>query len=178
MGVQAMAHWARVERDLDLLARWLPFLEGRAAPLERVAPSARIDGGRGEFADERNHELRRALDVKGRLRRVRALPDGKRHLVVLRFAFLESGAEWRKRADPGLDGGGVAEAVGRRFADPAVAARWARLPQRSLRKALPRKYGQMLLDGAVEAYAQCAAEDHREATARRSEQCLASEGDQ
>lgn len=162
MGVQAMARWAMVERDMDLLARWLPVIDGRAAPLERVAQSGRVEQGRGEFVDERNHELRRALAVHGRLGRVRALPEGERHLVVLRYVFLESGAEWRSRVDPRLDGGGVAEAVGRRFADPAVAARWAAHPQRSLRKALPRKYGEALLDEAIEAYAVCVAENHQE----------------
>jgi hypothetical protein len=146
---------------MDLLARWLPVIDGRAAPLERVARSGRVDRGRGELIDERNHELRRALTVHGRLGRVRALPGGARHLVVLRYVFLESGAEWRSRVDPRLDGGGVAEAVGRRFADPAVAARWATHPQRSLRKALPRKYGESLLDEAIEAYAVCVAENHQ-----------------
>ena len=157
-----MARWAMVERDMDLLARWRSFIEGRAAPLERVVQSGRVDRGRGEFVDERHHDLRRALIVHGRLNRVRALPQGERHLVVLQFAFLESGAEWRRRVDPRLDGDGVAEAVGRRFADPAVAARWAAHPQRSLRKALPRKYGRALLDEAIEAYAVCVAENHQE----------------
>jgi len=162
MGVQAVARWAVVERDMDLLARWLPVIQGRAAPLERVARSGCLDRGRGEFVDERSHELRRALAVHERLVRVRALPEGERHLVVLRYVFLESGAEWRCRVDPRLDGGGVAEAVGRRFAEPAVGARWAALPQRSLRKALPRKYGEALLDEAIEAYAVCVAENHQE----------------
>ncbi len=158
MGVHSLARWSMVERDMDLLARWRPHLEGHAAQLERAARSGRVDKGRGDFVDDRHHELRRALAVHARLCRLRQLPGGERHVVVLQFVFLESGAEWRRRADPRLDGGGIAEAVGRRFAEPSVAARWAGLPQRALRMALPRKYGRDLLDAATEAYAQCHAE--------------------
>jgi hypothetical protein len=151
----SFSRWYEVERDMELLARWAPLIEGSSAPLERAARSGRIDKGRGDVIDDRHYELRRALTVHRRLGRLRALPDGERHLVVLRFAFLESGAEWRKRVDPRLDGGGLAEAVGRRFVEPKKAAEWAKLPQRALRKALPRMHGQKLLDGAVGAYARC-----------------------
>ena len=158
--------WREVERDMELLARWASLIEGSSAPLERAARSGRVDKGRGDGIDDRHHDLRRALAVLRRLGRLRASPGGERHAVVLRFAFLESGAEWRKRVDPRLDGGGLAEAVGRRFAEPTVAARWASHPQRSLRKALPRKHGQGLLDEAVAGYARCAAEERAEGSRR------------
>jgi hypothetical protein len=149
-----MQGWALVEQQLELLARWIPVIEGRAASLERAARSATVSNGRGDFVDEKHHELQRALVISDRLRRLRLLPHGERHVVVLEFVFLVSGAEWRRRSDPRLDGGGVAEAVGRRFANPAVVTRWDAHSQRSLRRALPRKYGQELLEAAIAAYEQ------------------------
>lgn len=159
MTIHAVARWFMVERDLELLARWLPVIEGRAASLEPVTRGGAVDKGRGDLIDDRHCDLRRALVIHGRLCRLRALPEGELHLAVLRFVFLESGEVWRRRADPLLDGGGIAEVVGRRFAEPVVAARWATLPQRALRRALPRKYGQGLLDAATEAYARAVAKD-------------------
>lgn len=144
-----------VERDLELLARWGPVLEGRAASLDPRARTLHTEG-RADFIDEQHLSLHRALQVDARLRRLRASADGELHVAVLRFVYVEGGPEWRKRVDPRADGQGLAAAVGRRFAPPEVVSAWERHSARSLRRTLPAKYGAPLLQRAIDAYTELA----------------------
>ena len=137
--------------DLDCLARWLPVIEGRALelrpPHETTGP--RHDG-RPDGIDERDRELRRAIEVLERLEAVAAGPEGARHVVVLAYCYLWMGPEERRTWE--LKFGGLDARVGLVFAPQRQRMAWPLNPAHTIGTAAAARAGAELREAAVAAY--------------------------
>lgn len=123
---------------LELLARWLPTIEGRGMSIEPHIRGAR--DGRSDSTDERHHELQRALAAH---RHLETIPERSRE--VLRYAYVRLGAEARGREES------LHDALGWAFVTKAQKAKWLALPK-ALKREAPRKHGRELLIAACAAW--------------------------
>jgi hypothetical protein len=124
---------------LELLARWLPTIEGRGMSIEpQIRGSAR--DGRSDSTDERHHELQRALAAH---RYLETLPERSRE--VLRYAYVRLGAEARGREES------LHDAIGWAFVTKAQKQKWLKLPK-ALKREAPRRHGRELLIAACAAW--------------------------
>ncbi len=162
----------RAERELDLLGRWLPAIEGTAIPLptgDQFDTYGMVDRGRPDGVDERSHEMYRAARALRLLDAVAAAsPEGPLHVLVLAYAFVVCGPGTRAhyngariKVDPetgvadndetdAASGDGFARRVGMMFAEPVTLAAWFDgSPAQT--KAAAVVYGTRLLEDAVAA---------------------------
>ena len=89
------ARWAT--RDLDLLGRWLPLLEGSAAPLHvEHVDGGPVRDGRPDTIDRASGEFSRAVSALQVLEQL-----APRHRAVLWYAYVATGAETREAYERG-----------------------------------------------------------------------------
>lgn len=134
------------EWDLELLARWLPTIEGHAAALLRTSRSAR--DGRPDNVDERSHELARAIRVSARMA---SLDLGDR--AVLWVAFVATGQQARMEVDAGREPfSRFDEKIGHMFVDRERRLWWLVNPATSQTRDAARRLGRELRERASKAY--------------------------
>jgi hypothetical protein len=142
---------ADAKRDLEILARWLVALEGRATAIEPTIRSGRALNGRADHVDRAHAELAYAVRV---LDRVASLP--RPHALALLYVYLWCGAETRGEED----GGAVRSEwttrfdvhLGEVFAAPHTRLGWLVNPVRSQAKDAARRAGRTAREQAVAAY--------------------------
>jgi hypothetical protein len=132
---------------LDLLAEWLPQIEGKA-----FAPGSgggRPDG-RPDAVDQHHRELASAMAALQRLDALARAPGGEQHVLVLAFLYLHLGPQERvriARSYEQLDG-----RVGYVFAERERRQTWLQNPAPSQGHVAAQRLGKRLREAATVAY--------------------------
>ncbi len=139
--------------DMAALARWRPHIDGRGVGISPIVGDGNKGGtspnalaGRPDYVDERNQDLRKALDAEARLTAMRASgePEGKRYADVVWFAYGKRGTDLNER-----EGAGASITVA--FALPGEFKRWREV-QDLTDVAATIAFGNLLLGAAQMAY--------------------------
>jgi hypothetical protein len=141
-------------RDLELLAGWLPVLEGRALDLRprRDGGAGRLEG-RDDRIDARTASLRAALAALARLEAVAAAYATASHTLVLAYAYLVTGPAERAQWDGRY--GGFDARLAMVLTTTSQRRAWLLNPAHSMATEAARSTGAALRTAAEAAYADC-----------------------
>jgi hypothetical protein len=97
--------------ELEMLAKWKPYTEGRALPLQGVQPGGGggTKSGRPDYVDEHHEQLAAAIRARKTLELLRAAGEqGKKQADLLELTYVICSKEGRRaaagsKARPGQD---------------------------------------------------------------------------